>query len=88
MLHISRYLPFALAITFASLSSRPNHSIGANALNYSTGIFGRHLAVYPASSVGRMDRSGCYNSHPGKWYCNMRNAENLGEQKSSKEEDS
>lgn len=35
-----------------------------------------------------MDCSGSYNSHLGKWCCHMRNAENLGEQESSKEEDS
>ena len=35
-----------------------------------------------------MDRSGSHHPHPGKWYCYLRNAENLGEQESSKEENS
>lgn len=88
MLHISCYLSSTLALAFAPLPPWSDHSIGTNPFNYSTGILGGHLAVYPASSVGRLDCSSSYNSHSGKWYCHMRNAENLGEQESSKEEDS
>lgn len=88
MLHISRYFPSTLAITFASLPAWPDYFIGTNAFDNAASIFGRHFAVYPASCVGRMDCFGSYNSHPGKWYRHLRNAENLGEQESSEEKNS
>ena len=88
MLRISCYLSSTLAITFTPLPPWSDYSIGTNAFDYITGIFGRHLAVHPPSGVGRMDCSCSYNPHLGQWYYHMRNAENLGEQESSKEEDS
>lgn len=88
MFHSSRYLPSTLAIPFAPLPPWSDHPIGTNASNHSTGVFGRYLALHPASSVGWMDCPGRYNSHSGKWYCHVRNEEDLGEQKGSKEEDS
>ena len=82
MLHFSCYLSSTFAITFASLSPWSNHSIDTDTFNHSTGILGRHLALYPAFSMGRMDCSGSDNPHPGKWHCHLRNAENVGEQES------
>ena len=88
MLRVSCYLPPTRAIAFASLPPGPDHPIRTNTFDHSTGVLGRHLALYPASSVGRMDCSGSYHSHPGERCCHLRNAENIGEQESSKEEDS
>lgn len=35
-----------------------------------------------------MDCTGSYHPHPGEWYRHLRDAENTGEQESSKEKDS
>lgn len=83
--HLGLRRPFPQAVTFTTLSTVPPHIYLPYSSGHPSGLPGRHLDLYPTSSMGYVDRITCHNHSHCLRCLHMRHEEDLGQQESAKE---
>lgn len=88
MSDIGRLGPSPCAITFASLPVGAAHIVAPNIADHAAGLLGGYPSLCPTFSMGGLDCLGIDHPHHSKRGGNVRDAKDLGQQKSPQKKDS